>query len=111
MRERVAAWSARPIEAKVHTKQARKARAEHAVKCSLTPSKRTSKRHFYTTERERQFHENYKDTVQRFTQLQKRRLNKTKMESQSTKNGDRHFTERRRITEITMTQFHKHAPR
>ena len=44
MREGAAARSARPIESKVLMKQAWKARAEHAVNCSLMPGKSIPKR-------------------------------------------------------------------
>ena len=44
VREGAAARSARPIESKVLMKQAWKARAEHAVNCSLMPGKSIPKR-------------------------------------------------------------------
>ena len=44
VREAAAARSSRPTEGKVLTEQARKARAEHAVKCGLMHGKRISKR-------------------------------------------------------------------
>ena len=44
VKECAPARSARPIERKVLRKQARKARADHALKCSLSAGKNTEKK-------------------------------------------------------------------
>ena len=110
-KEMAAARSTRPIERKILRKQARKARADHAVQCCLLPGKRIPKRKaltelyvngIFTEDREewqkelqRHCDEVYVDALES-KEEQERRIVKYSQD------GNMHFSVEGRVVEITV---------
>ena len=111
LREEAAARSTAKIERKVLKKQARKARADHQVKCCLEPGKKKTKRQplteLYVKGHSTEDTEEWQKELQRHCEEVYTDQEETKEAQESRienfkKKGNQHFTEEGRNAEITV---------